>query len=54
MFILTFRSSLKLGHKCQKLGLQAKSKENLVDDLEVTFFEVIIMNLAQNDCLDDF
>ena len=37
-------SSLKLGH-------QAKSKENFVNYLEITF-EVIIMNLAQNVCLD--
>ena len=31
----------------QKLGRQAKLKEN-VNTLRVTFFEVIIMNLAQN------
>ena len=32
---------------------QVKSKENLVNTLEVTFFLDIIMNLAQNVCLDD-
>ena len=37
----------------QKLGHRAKSKEDLVSTLEVTFFESIIMNLAKNVCLDD-
>ena len=37
----------------KKLGHQAKSKENLVNTLEITFSEVIIMNLAQDVCLDD-
>ena len=36
----------------QKLGHLAKSAENLVNTLAVTFF--IIMNLAQNVCLDEF
>ena len=54
MFVLMIsRSSLKLGHLGSKLGHLAKSKENLVDALQVTFFEVIIM-IAQNICLDDF
>ena len=35
----------------QKLGDRAKLKENLV---RVYMFEVIIMNLAQIVCLDDF
>ena len=39
---------------CQKLGHQAKPAENLVNTLAVTFFEAIIMNLAQNVCLDEF
>ena len=38
----------------QKLGHQAKSKENLVNTLVVTFFEAIIVNIAQYVCLDDF
>ena len=49
--VISSRSSLKLG---QKLGHQAKSKEDLVNTLEVTFFEAIIMNLTQNVCLHDF
>ena len=36
----------------KKLGHQAKSKEDLVNTPEVTL--VIIMNIAQNVCLDDF
>ena len=51
---MIFRSSLKLDHLRSKLGHQAKSKENLVDTLEVILFEVITMNLAQNVCPDDF
>ena len=38
----------------QKLGHLAKSAENLVNTLAVTFFEAVILNLAQNDCLDEF
>ena len=33
------RPSLKLGHLGSKLGHLAKSKENLVDALEVTFLK---------------
>ena len=36
----------------QKLGHQAKSKENLVNTLKDTFLKVIMMNLAQNVFLD--
>ena len=40
MFVLMIsRSSLKLGHLGQKLGHQAKSKENLVNTPEVKFFK---------------
>ena len=40
MFALMIsRSSLKLGHMGSKLGHQAKSKENLVNTPEVTFFK---------------
>ena len=54
MFVLMIsRSSLNWVNRVQKLGTQAKSKENLVDTLEVTF-EVNIMNLTQNVCFDDF
>ena len=43
-----------MGQWGQKLGHQAKSKEKLVNTLEVTFFfEVIMMNVAQNVCLHD-
>ena len=38
---------------CQKLGHRAKSAENLVNT-SGHIFEVIIMNVAQNVCLDDF
>ena len=38
----------------KKLGHQAKSKENLDNTPEVTIFEVIIMNIAQSICVDDF
>ena len=48
------RSGLKLGHLVSKTRYQAKSRKNLVNTLGVTFFQVIIMNLAQNVCLDDF
>ena len=48
------RSISKLGH----LGLKTRSpgqiKENIVSTLEVPFFQTIVMNLAQNVCLDDF
>ena len=55
MFVLMIsRSSSKLGYLESETRSPAKSKENLVDTLVVTFFEVIIMNLAQNICLDDF
>ena len=55
MFVLMIsRSSLKLGHLISKLVHLAKSMENLVDALEATFLKVIIRNLAQNVCLDDF
>ena len=37
----------------QKLSHQAKLKENIVNTPEITFY-VIIMNLPQNICLDDF
>ena len=54
MFVLvSSRSSLKMGHLGKKLGHQAKSAENLVNTLAVTF-EAVIMNLAQNVCLDGF
>ena len=52
--LISSRSGLKLGHLGQTLGHLAKSAENLVNTLVVTFFEAIIMNLAQNVCLDDF
>ena len=40
MFVLMIsRSSSKLGHQGSKIGHQAKSKENLVNTLEVTFFK---------------
>ena len=40
MFVLMIsRSSFKLGHRGSKIGHQAKSKENLVNTLEVTFFK---------------
>ena len=44
-----------MGQWGQKLGHQAKSKEKLVNTPEVTFFffEVIMMNVAQNVCLHD-
>ena len=49
MFLLVIsRSILKLGHMGQKIGHQAKLKEDLVITLEVTFFKIIIMNIAQN------
>ena len=52
MFVLmSSRACLKLG---QKLGHRAKSAENFVNTLAVAFFLAIIMNLAQNACLDDF
>ena len=38
----------------QKLGHRAISAEHIVNTLVVTFFEAIIMNLAQNVCLNDF
>ena len=54
MFVLmTSGSSWKLGHVGQKLGYLAKSAENLVNS-SGHIFEAIIMNLAQNLCLDDF
>ena len=50
MFVsMVSRSDLELGHLESNLGHQVKSKENLIKTLEV-----IIMNLAQNVCLDDF
>ena len=57
MFVLMIsRSSLKLGHFGSKTGHCAKSKENLVNTLATQghIFEAIIMNLAQNVCLDVF
>ena len=49
------RSDSKLDH----LGLKTRSpgqisKKNLGNTLAVTFFEAVIMNLAQYVCLDDF
>ena len=38
----------------QKLGHRAQSAENLVDTLAVTFFQAIVMTLAQIVCPDDF
>ena len=46
-------SSSKQGDLGSKLGHQVKSKENILNTLEVTFFQSIPMNLAQNVCLDD-
>ena len=55
MFVLMIsRSGSKLGQWCPKLGHLAKPAENIVNTLAVTFFEAIIMNLAQNVCLDEF
>ena len=55
MFVLMIsRSSLKLGHLISETSSPGQIKGNLIDALEVTFFEVIIMNPAQNVCLDDF
>ena len=53
MFVLSSRPSSKLGHLRSKLGHQAKSAENFVNT-SGHIFEAIIMNLAQNVCLDDF
>ena len=48
VWLVDFRSSSKLFTWGQKLGRKAKLKEN-VNTLRVyIFFEVIIMNLAQN------
>ena len=44
------RSSLKLVTSGQKLSHRVKSKENLLNTLEVTFFKVIINSLAPNVC----
>ena len=38
----------------QKLCHRAKSKEDLVNTQGGHIFEAVIMNLAQNVCLDDF
>ena len=46
---LKSRSSSKLGHLGSKLGHQDKSKENIVNTLEVPFFKQ-----SSNVCLDDF
>ena len=54
LVLMISRSSLKLGHLESKLGHLAKLKEDPVNTLEVNIFEAIIMNLAQNVCLDDF
>ena len=55
MFVLMIsRSDLKLGYMGSKIGHQAKSKENLVKHSSGHIFEAIIMNLAQNVCLDEF
>ena len=50
--VIKSRSGSKLGHLGQKLGHQVK-KENIVNTLG-HIFQAIIMNLAQNVCLDDF
>ena len=42
----------KLAHWGQKRDHQAKSKENVTTPGHI--FEVIIMNIAQNVCFDDF
>ena len=56
LFVLMIsRSSLKLGHLGSEYSHQAKSKENLVNTCVFeAIFEAIIMNLAQNACLDEF
>ena len=54
MFVLMIsRSSSKLVTWGQKPGHRAKSAENLVNT-SGHIFQAIIMNLAQNVCLDDF
>ena len=54
MFVLMFlKLMLKLGHFGSKISQQAKSKAHFVNTLAETFFEAILMNLAQNVCLDD-
>ena len=53
MFVLMIsRSSLKLGHLIPKTSSPGQIKGNLVDSRGHMF--EIIMNLAQNVCLDDF
>ena len=54
MFVLMIsRSSLKLGHLRSKTRSPGQISENLVNT-SGHIFEAIIMNLAQNVCLDDF
>ena len=54
LFLMSSRSSLKLGHLGSKTRSRAKSAEYLDNTQVGHIFEAIIMNLAQNVCLDDF
>ena len=49
-----FRLSLKLGHLESKTSSLGQSKKDIVNTIEVTVFEAIIINFAQNICLDNF
>ena len=55
MFVLMIsRSSLKLGHLISKTSSPGQIKGKPCSCSRGHIFEVIIMNLAQNVCLDDF
>ena len=54
MFVLMISRSFETGSLgVKKKGHKANTKENFVNT-RGHIFEVIIMNLAQNFCLDDF